>query len=116
SRRPRRARPGSRPGSALAPRARRGQARPRPRPEAAGRHVPSYEPSSLASQRKLEVVLGRELDPEVVRSEAVPEVLALAPLDLRPEEDGRRRVIQDVGERVLPLLERVVRLRVAVVD
>src|SRR6185436_19245324 len=110
SRRRRRARPGSRPASAPTPRARPRRGPAGPPPGAPALRRPSSIRSSLPSQGQLEVVLGRELDAEVVGREAVAEVLPLAPLDLRSEEDARGRVIQEIGQRVLALLERVVRL------
>src|SRR5204863_2098607 len=102
--------------------ARTGKSTPQPRPPRR-RHQPataavrtvSLKPWS-SSQLVREVVFERELHAEVVRTEPVAEVFALAPLQLAADHDVLHRRIQEVEDRVLTVLERVRRLPVAVVD
>src|SRR5262245_7625724 len=70
----------------------------------------------LTSQLPVVVVLERELNAEIVRREPVGVVLALAPLHLGAPHHARRGIEEDVREGVLPDVERVRRLAVAVVD
>src|SRR5262245_61672859 len=93
--------------------------RPRGAPHQAGSLQSTqtcYVESSLASEFPREVVFERELQLESVALEAVREVLAPAPLELTAEHHVRRRVMEQVPQHVVAAVERVRRLRVAVVD
>src|SRR5262245_43770118 len=71
----------------------------------------------LPPQMEVEVEPRRELDSVVVHGEAVAEVLPAAPLELEAgHDDVLDRVVEEVGESVVPSLERVGLLPAAVVD
>src|SRR6186997_2615573 len=75
-----------------------------------------FEPAWLSSELLREVVFERELHLETVAVEAVREVLAPPPLQLAAEHDVRRRIVQEVADKVVPTPVSIRRLRIAVVD
>src|SRR5262245_31197101 len=70
---------------------------------------------SLSSKLPREVVFERELDLETVAVEPVREVLAAPPLELAADHRVRHRVVEQVAECILSILEGIRRLRIGVV-
>src|SRR5512144_3273427 len=72
--------------------------------------------SRLSSELEIELVLGRELETEVVDREAVGEVLPPAPLELETGHHVLDGIPEQVRARVLSEIERLGKLTVAVAD
>src|SRR4029078_4377881 len=69
----------------------------------------------LASKFPREVVFERELQFEPVAVEPIREVLSAAPLQLAPDQDVGRGIVEDVAERVVPAPEGIRGLTVGVI-
>src|SRR5579864_5884511 len=70
----------------------------------------------VSLQRESEVILERKVNPVVVENESIGVVRAPAPLKFPAHHYPLDRVVEQIGERILPASKSIRRLTVTIVD